>query len=78
MPDDKTTSGREPINKPMPEDDLNAKIGVLVRREVEARILIPVINALGKAFGHDEVLTVVRDTIVSVAREQGAALSRQI
>ncbi len=28
------------------EDDLNAKLGVLTRREVEARILIPVINAL--------------------------------
>ncbi len=32
-----------------PEDNLNAKIGVLTRREVEARILTPVLNALGEA-----------------------------
>jgi hypothetical protein len=62
----------------MPEDDLNAKLGVLTRREVEARMLIPIIKGLGDAFGHDEVLGVVRDTIVKIAREQGAALSRQM
>ena len=36
--------------KTMPADDLNAKIGVLTRREVEARILSPVIEALGDSF----------------------------
>ena len=43
---------REP-NKdkaPTPPDDLNARIGVLTRREVEARILGPVIEALGESF----------------------------
>ena len=78
MADDSQFSDREPHEKPMPEDDLNAKLGVLTRREVEARILIPVINALGDTFGRDEVLAVVRDTIVGIAREQGAALSRQM
>ncbi|MBW2409435.1 MAG: hypothetical protein JRF72_06515 [Deltaproteobacteria bacterium] len=29
-----------------PDDDLNTKVGVLTRREVEARILVPVIEAL--------------------------------
>ena len=78
MPDDNKTSDRGSMNKPMPEDDLNAKLGVLTRREVEARILIPVINAMGDAFGRDEVLAIVRDTIVKIAREQGAALSQQM
>ena len=64
--------------KRMPEDDLNAKIGVLTRREVEARLLIPLIQTLGDAFGREKVLTVVRDTIVNIARQQGAALSRQM
>mgnify|MGYP001827052740 CR=1 FL=1 len=61
--------------EPMPTDDLNAKIGVLTRREVEARILSPVIEALGDSFERDQVLSVVPTTIVKIAREQGADLS---
>jgi hypothetical protein len=78
MSDDNTLKDQGAAEKPMPGDDLNAKLGVLTRREVEARILIPVINALGDAFGRDEVLAVVRDTIVKIARDQGAALSQQM
>ena len=61
--------------KTMPADDLNAKIGVLTRREIEARILTPVIDALGESFGPEAVLSVVQSTIVKIAREQGADLS---
>jgi len=64
--------------EPMPSDNLNAKLGVLTRREVEARILSPVIEALGESFGRDQVLSVVQRTIVKVAREQGADLSKQM
>jgi len=69
---------KNPDDQPIPEDELNARLGVLTRREVEARILIPVINALGDAFGRDEVLAVVRDAIIKIAREQGAVLSQQM
>ncbi len=75
---DNTLSDPGITAKRMPEDDLNAKIGVLTRREVEARLLIPLIQTLGDAFGRENVLTVVRDTIVNIARQQGAALSRQM
>ncbi len=78
MSDVNQLSDRDSNEKPMPEDDLNAKLGVLTRREVEARILIPLINALGDAFGRDAVLAVVRDTIVKIARQQGAVLGRQM
>ena len=64
--------------KTMPTDDLNAKIGVLTRRDVEARILIPVIDALGETFGPEAVLSVVQSTIVKIARQQGADLSSLI
>ena len=64
--------------EPMPSDNLNAKIGVLTRRDVEARILSPVIEALGESFGRDQVLSVVQGTIVKIAREQGADLSKQM
>ena len=78
MSDDNHLKEKNSADEPMPDDDLNAKLGVLTRREVEARILIPVINALGDAFGRDEVLAVVRDTIIKIAREQGAALGQQM
>jgi predicted hydrocarbon binding protein len=78
MSDDHKLKDRRSAEKPMPADELNAKLGVLTRREVEARILIPVINALGDSFGRDEVLAIVRDTIVNIARDQGAALSQQM
>lgn len=58
-----------------PPDTLNARIGVLTRREVEARILAPVIDALGDAFGREEVIAIVRDAIIRVAQEQGAGLA---
>jgi hypothetical protein len=64
--------------RPPQADTLNARLGVLTRREVEARILKPIIDDLGKAFGREAVLAVMRDTIVKIAREQGAALSRQM
>ncbi len=45
---------------------------VLLRREIEARVLAPVIDAIGAEFGRDRVLEIVRDTIIGIAREQGA------
>jgi hypothetical protein len=57
-------------------DNLN-EIGVLRRREIEARIVAPIVEALGKEFGHERVRAIVRDVIVEIAREQGAQLARQ-
>jgi hypothetical protein len=55
-------------------DRLNA-VGVLTRREIEARILAPVIDALGRRFGRDEVVAVVRDVVTAIARQQGRAMA---
>jgi hypothetical protein len=48
---------------------------VLTRREIEARILAPVVDALGQAFGREAVVAIVRDVIAGIAREQGRALA---
>ena len=56
-------------------DTLTQQIGVLTRREVEARILNPVIDALGKSFGREDVIKKIGDTIVDIARGQGAELA---
>ena len=55
-------------------DELNALIGVLTRREVEARVLAPILDALSETFGREAVLNVVRDAIINIAHEQGAQL----
>jgi hypothetical protein len=53
---------------PMSSDvDLN-EIGVLKRREIEARLLAPIVDALGNKFGRQEVLEVVRDVVTGIAR----------
>lgn len=62
----------------LPPDTLNARIGVLTRREVEARLLIPLIDALAARFGRDEVLAVVEAAIIQIARSQGSELAGQV
>lgn len=55
----------------MPPDTLN-EIGVLKRREIEARILAPFVDALAQEFDRERVLAILRETIIDVARRQGA------
>ncbi len=60
-----------------PPDRLNAEIGVLKRREIEARLVGPLVDALGEEFGRERVLEVLRRVIVQIAHRQGAALVDQ-
>lgn len=55
-------------------DRLNA-VGILTRREIEARILAPVIERLGARFGREEVVGIVRDVVVDLARQQGREMA---
>ncbi|MFN8466801.1 MAG: DUF429 domain-containing protein [Caldilineaceae bacterium] len=75
----RNTMAQSPAPKPeLPPDTLNARIGVLTRREVEARMLAPLIEALGAEYGRERVVEVVRATIVRIAQEQGAALAESM
>lgn len=58
-----------------PSDDLNNRIGVLIRREVEARILKPVIEAFSAEFGEERVHGILAEMIKEIARQQGAELA---
>lgn len=62
------------MTNPMPPDTLN-DIGVLKRREIEARILAPLIAAFAEEFGRERVLQTVRRVITRIARGQGQALA---
>lgn len=57
-------------------DTLTQNIGVLTRRETEARILVPIIEALGEVFGRQEVVEIVGQKIKELAQEQGRALAQ--
>ena len=74
-PEPENCSSGDGEGKPGLPDDLNARIGVLTRREVEARVLAPLIDQLGKTFDREKVLEVVRDTIIQIGRMQGGQLA---
>lgn len=59
-----------------PADTLN-DVGVLKRREIEARIVAPLLAALADEYGAG-VYEVASEVIIGVAREQGAALVGQV
>lgn len=61
---------------PTPPPDRLNEIGVLKRREIEARILAPLLEALSEEFGRERVLAVAREVIVRVARQQGDQLAQ--
>jgi L-2-amino-thiazoline-4-carboxylic acid hydrolase len=54
------------------------EIGVLKRREIEARLLAPIVDALGDRFGRQEVLEVVRNVVTEIARRQGKELATRL
>jgi hypothetical protein len=62
---------------PGPPPDLLNDIGVLRRREIEARLAAPLIEALGAEFGRERVLAVVRDVIIRLARETGETMAQR-
>jgi hypothetical protein len=74
----KDRNGGEGVSNQLPDDDLNARVGVLTRREVEARVLAPIIDALSKNFRPDKVLPIVRETVTQIAADQGAELAEQM
>ena len=62
------------MTSPRPPDTLN-DIGVLNRREIEARILAPLIAAFTEEFGRERVLDIVKRVITRIARDQGKTLA---
>ena len=55
--------------------DLLNEIGVLKRREIEARIVAPLLERLGEEFGQEKVFELAREVVVDVAKGQGAELA---
>ena len=60
--------------QPARPDDLN-DVGVLRRREIEARVIGPLVERFAAEFGQDRVTELVTEVVVDIARTQGAALA---
>jgi hypothetical protein len=65
-------------NSPFPPPDYMNAVGLLNRREIEARMLAPLINALCAEFDRERILEIVRDTIQELARQQGTQLANSL
>ena len=63
------------VESKSPPDKLSQQLGVLKRREVEARILAPLLKALMEEFGREKVEGILSNTIVELARNEGANLA---
>ncbi|MFC1732615.1 L-2-amino-thiazoline-4-carboxylic acid hydrolase [candidate division KSB1 bacterium] len=57
--------------------DINT-IGMLARREIEARIAGPIIDAFIKEFGEERTLKIVKDVITGLAKESGQQLRESV
>lgn len=62
------------VGLPPEEDRLNVH-GILTRREIEARLLAPILNALSAEFDRERLLEITRKTIVRIAQQQGKQLA---
>jgi L-2-amino-thiazoline-4-carboxylic acid hydrolase len=65
-------------NYPSPPPDYMNAVGLLNRREIEARILAPLLNALMLEFDRDKVWGIARKVIREAARQQGIQLANSV
>jgi GTP cyclohydrolase II len=65
-------------NHPFPTPDYLNAVGLLNRREIEARLLVPLIDALSAEFDRQRILEIVRNVIQEIARQQGVQLANSM
>jgi hypothetical protein len=64
-------------NPSPPADYMNA-VGLLNRREIEARVLYPLLGALNAEFDRERVWEIARKVIQEIAHQQGAQLASSV
>ena len=63
---------------PTPPPDYMNVVGLLNRREIEARLLAPLLEALSAEFGQQQVWEMARKVIQDIARQQGLQLCKSV
>lgn len=61
-----------------PESTPPPRLTLLQRREIEARIVGPLLRAMEAEFGRDRTLSVVRGVITELAHQGGAEMAREL
>ncbi|UCH26665.1 MAG: L-2-amino-thiazoline-4-carboxylic acid hydrolase [Trueperaceae bacterium] len=56
------------------DDNLNEQVGVLKRREIEARILKPFVEAVGAELGHERTRELLQHVVIEAAEGDGYAM----
>lgn len=65
-------------HNPSPPPDYMNAVGLLNRREIEARLLAPLLTALEAECDHDKLWEAARGVILEIARQQGAQLAESV
>ena len=75
-----TTSPNDPATAPSPSPPATGGPGLtlIAQREIEAKIVGPLVRGFIAELGHDRALEVVRDVVAGLARDRGAELARAV
>jgi hypothetical protein len=65
-------------NRTTPPPDYMNAVGLLNRREIEARLLVPLIEALNAEMDRERVLAIIRSVIREIAYSQGVQLAHSL
>jgi hypothetical protein len=65
-------------NNPSPPPDYMNAVGLLNRREIEARLLAPLLAALCAEFDREKVWEILNKVIQEIAHQQGAQLANSV
>jgi len=57
--------------------EINERVGVLMRRQIEARIIAPLVEAFAAEIGRERTLEIVARTIKEIARAQGRQIAER-
>ena len=74
-----TTPTPDPASSlPAPQTPSGPGLSLLAQREIEAKIVGPLVRGFIAELGHDRALEVVRQVVAGLARDRGAELARAV
>lgn len=62
----------------MKEDTLNQEVGILIRREIEARILKPFYQAVSLELGEAKTKDLLKDIVINEAKAVGVDMHERV
>jgi hypothetical protein len=65
-------------HNPSPPADYMNVVGLLNRREIEARVLVPLLEKLSTELDREKVWEIMREVIQEIARQQGTQLASSV